>query len=261
MSVHRYDDIMCITSKYRRGVDQWWWKVKGTDDVLYATFDTRNPDRLTRERAVLAADASPTNAVAVSSERIDQIPWVSPLEPPFTAPSDIPIVWRADLSVVQKIKLSVNAMEYEGHKYVHKYMTASSTRYSFKVEIQNYFGASHSPFVPKLHYVVRHRKENRGLLIKFIESSALDKLKLTVQEKYSTTKSILEAVTDLEKRRYYPLDLKCSNLLLDENHRLYVIDLGVGFMPGMYRPEAEENIMQGKINGREMLYMLGRTVW
>ena len=29
----------------------------------------------------------------------------------------------------------------------------------------------------------------------------------------------------------------------------------------MYRPEAEENLMQGKINGREMLYMLGRTVW
>lgn len=66
---------------------------------------------------------------------------------------------------------------------------------------------------------------------------------------------------DLEKRGYYLLDLKCSNLLLDKNRRLYVIDLGVGFTQGMYRPEAEENIVQGKVNGREMLYMLGRTVW
>jgi len=73
MSVHGYDDVVCITSKYRRGVDQWWWTVKGTDDVLYATFDTRNPDFLTQERAVLAAYASSTKAVPITSERIDQI--------------------------------------------------------------------------------------------------------------------------------------------------------------------------------------------
>ena len=107
-------------------------------------------------------------------------------------------------------------------------MTASSTQYSFEAEIQNYSRISQSPFVPKLHYVVRHREENRGLLIEFIESSALDELELTVPEKYSTTKSILEAVTDLEKRGYYPLDLNSSNPLSDENRRLYVIDLEVG---------------------------------
>jgi len=48
---------------------------------------------------------------------------------------------------------------------------------------------------------------------------------------------------------------------LDKNRMLYIIDLGTGFTPGMYRPEAETNFMQGNINAREMLYMLGRTVW
>lgn len=261
MTVHTYDDVVCITSKYRHGVDQWWWTVKNTDDVLYATFETRHPDRLIRERAVLAADTSSTNAVAMTSQGINQVPWVSPYEPAFIAPSDISIVRRADLFVRHKIKLGVDVVEYEGRKYIHKYMTASSTRYSFEVEIQNYSRTLDSPFVPKLHYIVTHREENRGFLIEFIHSSALDEAQLTVPERYSATKSLLEAVTDLEKRGYYPVDLKCSNLLLDKNQKVYVIDLGVGFTPGMYRPEAEEHIMRGGINGREMLYMLGRTLW
>ena len=49
------------------------WTIKRTDDVLYATFDTRNPDFLTQERAVLAPYASSTKAVSITSERIDQI--------------------------------------------------------------------------------------------------------------------------------------------------------------------------------------------
>jgi hypothetical protein len=65
---------------------------------------------------------------------------------------------------------------------------------------------------------------------------------------------------DLEKHGYYPQDLKCSNLILDDGH-LWVIDLGSGLTLGMYRLEAEKNILFGNVEARDMLYTIGKTVW
>ena len=54
---------------------------------------------------------------------------------------------------------------------MHKYMTPSSTRLSFEVEIQNYEKTSDVPFVPKPYNVVTEQGENRGLLTEVIYSS------------------------------------------------------------------------------------------
>lgn len=80
-------------------------------------------------------------------------------------------------------------------------------------------------------------------------------------ERYAITRSILEAILDLEKYRYYPQDLKCSNIMLGENHDLHIIDLGGGLTEGMYRLEAKDDILQGRIKPKDMLYTFGRTVW
>lgn len=262
MTIATYDDVVCITSKYRCGIDQWWWRVKDTEDILYATFESANPNRQVREQAVLAAYSSTTKGVAVTRVGINEIAWVSPLESAFNAPAYIPTVRRDELKVLRKIQRGVDVIEYKGSKYIHKYMTPSSTRLSFEVEIQNYERTSDSPFVPKLYNVVTQHGENRGLLIEFISSPVLAEVQLTKSDKYLATKLILDALTDLEKRGYYPQDLKCCNLLIDsENQKLDIIDLGCGLTPGMYRPEAENDILMGKMKSKDMLYTLGRTVW
>jgi hypothetical protein len=136
MTVTTYDNVVCICSQHHPGTAQWWWRIRGTDDILYATFESPNPFRPLREQAVLEAYASPTKAVAVTSAAINPISWISPFESPFTAPSEIPIVPRTDLSVLRRIGFGVDVVKYNGQTYIHKYMTASSTCYSFELEIQ-----------------------------------------------------------------------------------------------------------------------------
>lgn len=267
MAVTKYEDVVNLTSKLRNGLDKWWWKVKdGTeDDILYATFKPPKPDRELRERAVIAAYASKTNAVAISeSGEITEIPWVDPLEPPFTAPSHVFIIQRNELTLIRKIKNSVDVVEYKGIEYIHKYMTVSTTFYSFALEIENYEKTLGSPYLARLHYVVTHKGVNRGLLIEYLYSQSLNDIQLSSSEKYIIIGLILDALTDLEARGYYPQDLKLSNLLLDSKNRtLHVIDLGSGLTMGMYRPESERKIMGvgGKMESRDMLYTFGRTVW
>ena len=54
---------------------------------------------------------------------------------------------------------------------------------------------------------------------------------------------------------------KCNNIILDDNHGLYIIDLGGGLTEGMYRPESEWKILQGQMTASDVLYTFGRTVW
>lgn len=262
MTVTKYEDVVGITSRCRvRGLYQWWWTVRGTDDILYATFETRDPPRPVREQAVINAYSSPTRAVAVTSSGTNQIPWVSPFEPPFAAPSELPTIPRTDLSVVKRIDWGVDLVEWKGQKYIHKYMTVLSAFHSFETEIKNHSTLVLSIHIPKLISVVTHQGENRGLLIQFIDAPTIDDVPLTIAEKYSMTRKILEAITDLEKHGYYPQDLKCSNLILDKHGHLWVIDLGAGLTPGMYRPENERKVLRCEMEAWDMLYNLGRTVW
>lgn len=63
---------------------------------------------------------------------------------------------------------------------------------------------------------------------------------------------------DLERLGCYPQDVKCGNL--NQNLKLYLIDLGCGLTPGMCRPEAELRHFEWQMAGRDMLHTLGRTV-
>jgi serine/threonine protein kinase len=141
-------------------------------------------------------------------------------------------------------------------------MTPACTSLSFKCEAQNYTKAAGSPYMASLFAVVTVKSENRGILIEFVDGTSLDEVvtSLTTAERYSITRLILEAVKDLESRGYYPQDLKCNNILWDKD-RITIIDLGGGLTLGMYRPEAEWDILQGRITGRDMLFGVGRTLW
>jgi hypothetical protein len=169
MTVTRYDDVVCLTSWSQDGngqQEQWWWKVKSTGQILYATFETPKPGRSLREQAVLGAYASPTKAVAVKAVGIQDCEWVSPLEPAFRLPPQlqVPIISLERLHDVRKIKRGVDVVDYEGWKYIHKYMTPSSTQLSYEAEIDNYGRTSGSYAVPKLEGVVTDRGANRVVL-------------------------------------------------------------------------------------------------
>jgi hypothetical protein len=166
------------------------WIIKGTDDILYATFETRDPPRSVPEQAVIKPYSSPIKAVATTSSGIDEITWVSPFEPPFAAPSELPIISRTDLSVLRKIDYGIDLVEWKGQKYIHKYMTVLSTFHSFDTEIQNHHKILLSIHVPKLISIVTHHEQNRGLLIQFIDAPTLDDVALTVPRKYSITAKI-----------------------------------------------------------------------
>src|SRR5437667_6936800 len=139
MAVSAYEDVVCITSRQKDGIHRWWWEVRGTDEVLYATFETWNPSRELREQAVISAFASNTKAVAVTlNGNISETEWASPLESPFSAPSNLPIVQRNDLRVLEKVQFGVDVVKYEGSKYIHKYMISGRPRLSFELELKNY---------------------------------------------------------------------------------------------------------------------------
>src|SRR5206468_3915663 len=140
---------------------------------------------------------------------------------------------------------------------VHKYMTFNSTFYSFEFEIRNYETTAGSRYVTKLHYVVTHTEVNRGLRIEYLSAESLNGAHLTQSEKYRVVVLLLDALSNLEAHRYCPQNLKLANILLSADKQiLHIIDLGAG-TEGMYRVESEGSTLQGKMNGRDMYYMLG----
>jgi serine/threonine protein kinase len=241
-----------------------WWQVKGNteNDVLYARFSTRDPTPELRRRAVMKAAASNTNAVEVSENgTITEANWLDPFESPFEAPEDIPKVRRDELTTIRQIKRGVDVVQYNGAEYVHKYMTVDSTPHSFVSEIGNYKKNAGSPSLPKFHSIITHNGVNRGILIEYLSSKSLDNAQLTLSEKYAVIGLLLNALTDLEARGYYPQDLKLSNILLSNDKRvLHIIDLGSGITRGMHRVSSWRRISQGKMNSQDMCYTFGRTV-
>jgi len=265
MTKHR-DVVVLLSSTTRHGTCERWWKFKdgSEDEILYAAFKTPYPNSELRNRAIIAADASKTKAVEVSDLGvITEINWVDPFGPPFNAPASIPVIRRDELgTALRTLKKGVDVVEYNGTQYIHKYMIVSSTSSSFEFEVRNYEKTRGSSYVPALHYIVTHKAVNRGLLIEYLPSEPLHNMQLAPSEKYRIINLILDALTDLEARGYYPQDLKLPNLLLDsEKRKLHVVDLGSDLTRGMYRPESEATIIGGKIEPRDMLYAFGKTIW
>ena len=112
--------------------------------------------------------------------------------------------------------------------------------YSFEVELANYTKAAGSPHIPKLYYIVTHKNADRGILMEWLPTESLNNVRLTPSNKCAASACLLDALSDLETREYYPQDLKLPNILFSRDRRtVHIVDLGNGVTEGMYRVESE----------------------
>ena len=76
------------------------------------------------------------------------------------------------------------------------------------------------------------------------------------------TFKIIRLAADLERRKFYHEDLKCSNIMRrDADGELFFIDLGGGLTQGMNREERESVICDHGPDAIDALFTLGRTLW
>lgn len=265
MNVNSFDDVVSLLSSSRHdGTSRYWWRVKESGEVLYGKFDIPSPSKDVRFRVLLYASQSLTRAAQITDDEISSIEWVDPMKPPFVAPSPIPRIASEELHMVKHLTRSVEIVQYNGMHYIHKYMNYLSQPSSFEYEILHHQRVCGTSFVPRLCNVVTSHGKNRGLLLEFIDGDNLSELSGIVDRStlYSITATILEAITDLEMRGYYPQDLKCANVVMRHSDKsLFVVDLGDGFSEGMHLQESVQAFGKGSIVAKHMLYTLGRTIW
>ena len=137
------------------------------------------------------------------------------MKPPFAAPSELPCIECEELHTVKPLAPGLEIIQYNGTYCIHKYMNYLSNPSSFEYEIMHHHRVCGSGFIPRLCNVTSNGK-NRGLLLEFIDGEILSEFSGTCNHSqlYSITGMILEAITDLEMRGYYPEDLKCANIVL-----------------------------------------------
>ena len=268
--VKSYEDVksVLLSVEHQTGQSHYWWQIKRSERILYGKFDVRSPSRELQERVILFASQCLTQAAEVVSDQISSIEWVDPMKPPFTTPATLGLVSieRDELKVVTILSPTVHIVEYQGTRYIHKFMGYLSVTSSFECEIAHHQRVFGSQFVPKLFYIVTFRGRNRGLLLEFVDGNDLSSIAAsqTQSQLYLITAKILEALEDLEKRAYYPQDLKCANIVVrNTDNAIFIVDLGGGFSEGMYLRTALRTFKngEGSILPSEMLYTLGRTVW
>jgi serine/threonine protein kinase len=99
------------------------------------------------------------------------------------------------------------------------------------------------------------------MLIEYLPSESLDNVPLTPSEKYAASAYILDALSDLESRGYYPQDLKLPNILLSHDSQMvHIVDLGNGITEGMFRVGSEWRLLQGNTDSRDVCYAFGKTL-
>ena len=201
---------------------------------------------------------------------IEECPWREYMEPPFEA-SGLPTIAHTNLVVSKTIHRGVDIVQVQGDTvfYVHKYMTPYSSPTSFNIELNNYIKVRDSPYVPDLVAVVRKDHQNRGLLLSAIDGDDLSKFTGTVNERWSITAKLLDALVHLETLSYFPQDLKPENIMLRHvDESLVIIDLGDGRTEGYYRDRSSSNRIEerrmapaGEFKSSESFYTIGRTLW
>lgn len=181
---------------------------------------------------------------------------VDPMKPPSIAPSKIPHIASEELHMVKPLTRIVEFIQYNGVRYIHKYMNYLSQPSLFEYEIMHHRRVCGTGFVPRLCNIVTSHRKYRGLLLEFIDgedlsepSSIFDRSKL-----YSITAVVLEAIMDLEMHGCYPQDLNCANIVMRRyNDSLFIVDLGDSFSEGIRLQESVRAFGEGSMFAKHML--------
>src|SRR5208282_1340605 len=111
--------------------------------------------------------------------------------------------------------------------------------------------------------VVKCKGVVQGLLIPYIEGDNLWEARIRSEaELVGMTYRIIEIAAGLEKVGYYDEDLKCQNIVRRRSDgALFFIDFAGGLTEGFYREKSFDDLVMGKINGKDAIYILGKTLW
>jgi hypothetical protein len=142
-------------------------------------------------------------------------------------------------------------------------MWYGSLQSSFEREFQRYLDFRGCEGVPSLVAVVKRDGMIRGLLLSYIDGENLSQAKITSEaELHGLTYRIISVATQLEKIGYYNEDLKCNNIMRQRSDgAIYFIDFAGGLTEGFYPEESEYDLCCGKVDPKDALYILGKTLW
>ena len=114
-----------------------------------------------------------------------------------------------------------------------------------------------------LKAVVKRGVHSQGLLIPYIEGGNLGDACIKGEDELrSVTFRIMEIAASLKRAGFYHQDLKCENIIRQKsNGGLYFIDFAGGFTDGFYPPESKGDLVDGKVDARTGIFILGKILW
>jgi predicted Ser/Thr protein kinase len=168
----------------------------------------------------------------------------------------------SELKFVSAITRNIDIVDYNGVKYVHKYMLPGSHQRSFETEFRHYLQIQQCEHVPSLIAIVRTYGAIRGLLMTYIEGQNLGDLSLTSpSDLLPITSKIINVAVELERLGYYDEDLKCHNIIRRKSDgEIFFIDFGGGSTQGFYPEESTWKIFSGIVEANDAIYILGRAL-
>lgn len=169
-----------------------------------------------------------------------------------------------ELTIISSLTPNIDIVEFEGTKYVHKFMRKGSFQSCWETEFQRYIQFQHCENVPSLIAVVKRDGMIRGLLISFIDGDNLGEVVITSEtELLGITYQIISVAAGLEKvAGYYNSDLKCQNILRRRSdYAIYFVDFAGGFTDGFFPETSLDKLCRGEVDPKDGIYILGKTLW
>jgi serine/threonine protein kinase len=185
--------------------------------------------------------------------------------PHFNA--DFVSVDHDELIDLKELTHNVKLVSFRGQRFVHKFISPGRHQNSFEAEVENYKKLEGAPGIPRLAAVVRKEGLIQGLLMSYIEGINLWSA-VTSEDPpdddmlFDITHRIIHVAAELERRKFYHEDLKCTNIVRrTADGQLFFIDLGGGLTEGMYREDRASLIHSRGPDATDALFTLGRTIW
>lgn len=181
--------------------------------------------------------------------------------------TDFVSVDHDELVDLKEVSHNVKVVSFRGQEFAHKFITPGRYQNSFETEVDNYKKLAGAPGVPHLTAVVRKDGLIQGLLMSYIDginlwSTVYDAGMRDEHLLLDITFKLIRLAADLEQRKFYHEDLKCTNVVRRHaDGQLFFIDLGGGLTEGMYREERWSVIYSQGPDATDALFTLGRTIW